>query len=257
MIQHRFRQRFNPFNIEPGKINESEADLRSWQALATKKLSPRKPEADMRRLYRRNLDASMVAALVLTLSFLFWLRHIDLSSEQITVPTFEFIVEQIPPTEQIKRPPRPERPSVALPSDDEDIPADETIAITDFDFAEIPPPPEPPQLTDESADVFVEYDTPPEPIGGYAALYQYLQYPPLARRAGLEARVLVQVVISATGELEEVKILKDSGTKVGFEDAAIEAVKKLRWRPALQRDKPVRVMVTIPIRFALADDVSL
>ncbi|MFQ5630812.1 MAG: energy transducer TonB, partial [bacterium] len=98
--------------------------------------------------------------------------------------------------------------------------------------------------------------SPPEPVGGFAEIYKNLAYPRLARKAGLEALVLVQVLVDAVGNIENVKILKDSGTKIGFEKAAMNAVKDVKWKPAMQRDKPVRVAVTIPIRFKLTSNIS-
>lgn len=257
MIAYKFNKRFNPFGIEVGKITETAEDLIFWQTVALQKRIAKNPSYNIVRTYQKNLERASVLALGSVLIFFFSFRGWGFQTTQVKTPEFEFIVEQIPPTEQIKRPPVPERPSVALPSDDEDIPEDATIAATEFDFAEIPAPPQPLQSTDESTNIFVEYDSPPEPVGGFAQIYKKLVYPRLAREAGLEALVLVQVLVDSHGVIENVKILKDTGTKVGFEEAAMDAVREVKWKPALQRDKPVQVAVTIPIRFKIASDFSL
>jgi protein TonB len=257
MTANKFHKRFNPFGIEVGKVTESAEDLTFWQSVAPQKIIAKNPSYSLVHTYQKNLERAAVLTLGLMLAFFFGFRGWGFQTTQVETPEFEFIVEQIPPTEQLKRPPAPERPSVALPSDDEDIPEDATIAATEIDFAEIPAPPQPPRPTDKSTDIFIEYDSPPEPVGGYAQIYKNLVYPRLARKAGLEALVLVQVLVDSHGVIENVKILKDSGTKVGFEEAAMDAVREVKWKPAMQRDKPVRVAVTIPIRFKLIADISL
>ncbi len=75
-------------------------------------------------------------------------------------------------------------------------------------------------------------------------------YPPEARRRGLEGLVLLEAVLDVEGNVEpNVKVL----TSVPELDrAAIEAVRQWRFQPARGRDgSPVRVILEIPIRFVL------
>ena len=75
------------------------------------------------------------------------------------------------------------------------------------------------------------------------------EYPEAARSIRLEGRVLLQAVISATGRVEEVTVLRSSSPL--FEDAAIEAVRQWEYEPARQGDRAVAVYFTIDVRFTL------
>ena len=74
------------------------------------------------------------------------------------------------------------------------------------------------------------------------------EYPELARKAGIEGRVTVEVVIGITGDVEHVKVVK--GHPI-LNDAAIEAANKWKFKPGKQKDKLVKVRMTIPIDFKL------
>ena len=97
---------------------------------------------------------------------------------------------------------------------------------------------------------FFPYDSPPEILGGSARLAQYLEYPELARKAGVEGRVVVNVLVSSTGEVLDTEVIKSLGDN-GCDEAAIKAIKSVKWRPAYQRDKPVKVWIAITVTFHL------
>jgi protein TonB len=77
------------------------------------------------------------------------------------------------------------------------------------------------------------------------------KYPDLARRAGIEGRVVVEVVIDTRGAVSDAKVIQNSGANAGFEEAAVEAALRGKWRPAMQNKQPVRVRVSYPIVFKL------
>jgi len=160
-------------------------------------------------------------------------------------------VTDIPQTEQVQLPPRPARPSIPVPTESDDVPEDLTIETTELDLSDIPDPPPFNVEHDNENYFFVAYDEPPSPIGGYAKIQQGLVYPSIALKAGIEAHVIVNALISPEGEVINTKILKDSGLNMGFEASAQIAVKSVKWRPAKQRDKSVKVWISIPIRFIL------
>lgn len=207
------------------------------------------PNADLRLKYKKTLELGIVGALAINLLVFIFFRNLGASSDVINVDLPEIKVEEVPPTEQIKRPPPPARPSVVIPSDDEDIPEDETIDVTEIDFTEIPEPPPMPE-TDESSNIFVAYDEAPEPIGGFGAIQRNLEYPEIARKAGIEGRVIVNVLVDTDGRVVETKIIKSLGHS-GCDDSAIKAIRSVRWKPAKQRDRPVKVWVAIPVIFKL------
>ena len=65
----------------------------------------------------------------------------------------------------------------------------------------------------------------------------------------MEGLVIVQVVVEPDGTGSNPIVAKSAG-KV-LDDAAIEAVKQLRYKPGRQRGRAVRVKLAIPIRFML------
>lgn len=104
---------------------------------------------------------------------------------------------------------------------------------------------------DEKDIIFVPFDKPPQPIGGFAALQSNVHYPDLARRAGIEGRVTVYAQISEAGEVISTKVVQSLGDN-GCDKAAIEAIKATQWIPAKQEDKPVTVWIAVPIQFSLS-----
>ena len=103
----------------------------------------------------------------------------------------------------------------------------------------------------ESLDVkFIPYDQPPVPIDGMESIANYVVYPEKAKEAGLEGTVLVQAKIGIDGNVEETKVLKGVPNS-GFDKAAKNAIKQVKFHPAKQRDKDVAVWITIPVQFKL------
>ncbi|MCF6238452.1 MAG: energy transducer TonB [Candidatus Marinimicrobia bacterium] len=155
---------------------------------------------------------------------------------------------EIPPeTQQFDKPPPPARPSIPIESEDEEIDEDFTIEETDLeDFKILDEPPPPP----ESNVIFIAYDEPPEPLGGYAAIQKAVIYPEIAREAGIEGTVIVQATIGKDGRVKETIVLKGI-PKTGLNEAAMDAIKLIKWKPAYQRDKPVTVRISVPVVFRL------
>jgi protein TonB len=72
-------------------------------------------------------------------------------------------------------------------------------------------------------------------------------YPQVARRAGMGGRVTLRAVIAEDGSVESVEVL--ASTNLLFNDAAVEAVRKWRYRPALMNGRPVRVTFSVVVDF--------
>jgi TonB family protein len=73
-------------------------------------------------------------------------------------------------------------------------------------------------------------------------------YPALAQRAGLQGFVRLQVRVKKDGSIEVQKLLEG---EPALADAAINAVKSWRARPALMNGKPVEVISTVTFNFQL------
>ncbi|HEX9653692.1 MAG TPA: energy transducer TonB [bacterium] len=212
------------------------------------------PDADLKLKYRKTFELSLASSLVITLMAFHALPNFDVASREIKAEAIQIKMEDIPPTEQIKQAPPPGRPSVPIPTENEDVPEDMTIETTELDLSEIPPPPPPPlEGSDYENYAFIPYDEPPTPMGGYDSIRKNLKYPEIARKAGIQGMVVVGVLIDEKGNSLKTQVLKESGMKVGFEEAAQAAVMSIKWKPARQRDKAVKVWVSIPVRFSLSE----
>ncbi len=107
----------------------------------------------------------------------------------------------------------------------------------------------PPRQQTES-NIFVAYDEPPQPMGGFDAIQKNLQYPESAMKQNIQGQVVLQVLIGVDGSVLEHKVLKSIG-HAECDQAAIKAVKSVRWRPAKQRDRSVKVWTSFPVTFKL------
>lgn len=94
------------------------------------------------------------------------------------------------------------------------------------------------------------FDQPPEPIDGFAALQKNLIYPEAARTAGVEGKVVVQTEFDTMGNVVSTNLLAAIDDKE-CNDAAIAAIKSVKWKPAMSKGKPVAARVAIPIIFKL------
>ena len=102
--------------------------------------------------------------------------------------------------------------------------------------------------------VFTVVEHQPEFKGGMEGLITYLQenlkYPERAQKANVNGRVFVSFIVSKTGEVSDVKILKGIG--FGADEEAVRVVQNMpRWEPAMQSGKVVNVRFNLPINFAL------
>jgi len=75
-------------------------------------------------------------------------------------------------------------------------------------------------------------------------------YPPDAFESGQQGLVLLRVRISQRGQVTTISVSKSSGV-ASLDRAALETVRTWRFEPARRGDKPVSIVVTVPIRFAI------
>ena len=73
-------------------------------------------------------------------------------------------------------------------------------------------------------------------------------YPPIAARQRIEATVMASVLVSETGEVLDVKVLKGD-PRFGFNDAAIRAFRGARFSPPMKNGKRVRTWMAQMIQF--------
>lgn len=94
---------------------------------------------------------------------------------------------------------------------------------------------------------YVIYEDPPIPIGHITP-----EYPEFFRRAGVQGTVVLEVEVYKDGRVGNVVVKKSvqSGPG-GLDQAAIEAIKAIRFQPGKSGGMPVDTIVIIPIEFKL------
>lgn len=76
-------------------------------------------------------------------------------------------------------------------------------------------------------------------------------YPELLRQAGIEGRVVLEVVVDTTGRAEQGSVTVVSTSHPGFVASAQRTLAGTLFRPARMHGRPVRVRVRVPIDFVL------
>ena len=77
----------------------------------------------------------------------------------------------------------------------------------------------------------------------------FVEYPELAKEAGIEGRVIIAAFINTQGITEHIYLVK--GVFESLDKEALNAVKQSRWIPAKQRGKKIGIWVNIPVSFKL------
>lgn len=90
--------------------------------------------------------------------------------------------------------------------------------------------------------------------GGESEMMKYLgkniRYPAAAQRAGIEGIVVLSFVVSKTGEISEIEVLKSLGG--GTDEEAVRVVKTMpKWTPGKQNGRAVPVRYTLPVRYTI------
>lgn len=177
-------------------------------------------------------------------------QHFELEAE-IQVDEEE---EMADVTQQQEIPPPPQPPDIEIIEDDEEIEEDQPDIetewdddIEDYDFEE-----EAEEVEDDEIFTVVEDD--PQFPGGNEELHRYLseeiEYPRVAREAGLEGRVFVSFVVEPDGSITNVEVRE--GVSEELNEEAKRVVRSMpKWEPGKQRDQAVRVSVNLPINFRL------
>jgi protein TonB len=126
-------------------------------------------------------------------------------------------------------------------------------------------PPAPPKAPQEKDKVYKEVEDMPEYPGGIKALYAFLgeniNYPEIAKKQKVSAKVFVKYIVEKDGSITKAEII---GVKTGVDKEkykeALNAMKKEsmrvvylmpKWKPGKVDGKPVRVEYALPIAYKL------
>jgi protein TonB len=234
------------------------------------------PSADLRPMYRIYQQIGLIGALAILIgAFTIPLPSgedvvmLDDTTEIIEIETIEQTQQTLPPPP----PPAALPPPQEVPDDVELV--EDIIEEIDLDLTasvlpppapppapppppppppsapSAPPPPPPPDPEPTEPEIFEVAETPPELIGGLAALQARVVYPEIAIMAGIEGRVHVQFVVDERGRVIDPIILRSPSDILS--EAAIKAVLGCQFSPGLQRGRPVRVRYSVPVNFELVN----
>jgi protein TonB len=181
---------------------------------------------------------------ILSICFFTWPKF-DLNIRKLhSVDQFPIILEEIPLAKPPDRLPEPVRPIIPIPSDEDELPDPAEISMI------------------ETIGQWTPGQDFPEPQGGIPEIVDFVlvaekptvikkvtpQYPPLAKAAGIEGLVVVKVLIDTHGDVEKAEVIKSIPM---LDDAALSAGLEFKFKPGKQREKLVRVWMSIPFQFHL------
>jgi len=106
---------------------------------------------------------------------------------------------------------------------------------------------------------YTKVDEMPQYPGGEEALMKHilgnLKYPKTAKDKGIEGRVIIRFVISKTGEVTNVEVLR--GLYPDCDNEGVRVIKSMpNWTPGKQDGKEVPVYFTIPIVYRLSKETN-
>jgi len=202
-----------------------------------------------------NLGLSLSLGLVL---FAFEYKTYD-ESRPISIPLAEENIEpllDIPITVHTPPPPPKKQPIIKEMEDYVEI---ETSLehVIDIEIADEP------MITDiaiplpkleEADEIFEVVEAAPTPVGGMEQwniyLRKNLKYPSQAKRMGIEGTVYISFVVNTDGTIQDASLLRGIGA--GCDEEALRVIQNApNWNPGKQRGRPVRVRMSLPIRFKL------
>lgn len=211
------------------------------------------PKADLKKSYTLFLQFG----LIVTLLVLIGAFKMDFKAEESEgfeiMEQEEVQIEEVIQTKQVETPPPPPRPPVPVEVPNDEIIDDDIEIMLDAELdldgpIDLPPPP-PPADEEEEEEFFVVVEQMPELIGGLGELQKKVRYPEMATRAGIEGRVTIQFIVNEQGRVENAQVIRGIGG--GCDEEALRAVQGARFKPGMQRGRPVRVQYSLPIVFKL------
>lgn len=100
--------------------------------------------------------------------------------------------------------------------------------------------------------VFTAVEKEPQFPGDFGAyLGRNIRYPAVDKDHNVQGKVFIQFIVEKDGSLDDFKVLRAPSETLGDESVRVLSISP-KWIPGYQNGKPVRVMYTVPISFALS-----
>jgi TonB family protein len=108
----------------------------------------------------------------------------------------------------------------------------------------------------EGKKIYSVVENQPEFPGGTPAMFEFLgkniRYPEAASKANIQGRIFLSFVVTETGEMGDIRVLKGIG--YGCDEEAVRVLNLFpKWKPATQDGVPVNVRYNLPINFLLEE----
>ena len=224
------------------------------------------PKANLENKKFLFMEIGLVVALLMVLGAFEWstTEGTDLASlgDETAVVIEE---EQVPITQEEQLPP-PEVPKEPVMSDiidivDDDVKVEDNFLLSTEDDASlgveikdyVVEQVEEEEVEEEVPFAIVEQK--PTFQGGDANtftkwVFSKIVYPEIAKENGVQGRVTLQFTIDTDGSVKNVKVLR--GVDSSLDKEAVRVVSSSpKWKPGMQRNKPVKVKYTFPVVFQL------
>lgn len=211
------------------------------------------PKADLRAHYRLYIKVSLIFSIILMIAA-FKFSPKDKETPKVVIPPQDTIhVDITTNTVQRNKPPELLKPPKIIEASLDETPDDIILTDTDLDInADVSPVVDRPNLhkVDESNEKFYLFpDQLPEPIGGLKSIWEKIHYTEIAKKAGITGTVIIEAAIDKEGNIIDAKVVRGIGG--GLDEISLEAVQRTKFKPGMQRGRPVKVKMTIPIKFVL------
>ena len=221
------------------------------------------PKADLENKRNIFVQIGLVISLGITLLAFEWTTRVEQATSLGSVVQQDVEDEIIPITrqEEVKPPPPPPPPKVVevltIVDDDTEIEEELDIEDTEADdntVIDVAPVIQQEAEEEEESEVFFIVENMPEFPGGELALRKFIanaiKYPVIAQENGIQGKVYVNFVVDKDGSVTQARIAR--GVDSSLDKEALRVVNSLpKWKPGMQRGKPVRVSYTVPISFVL------
>ena len=224
------------------------------------------PKANLENKKFLFMEIGLVVALLMVLGAFEWstTEGTDLASlgDETAVVIEE---EQVPITQEEQLPP-PEVPKEPVMSDiidivDDDIKVEDNFLLSTEDDASLGVEIRD-YVVEQEVEEEVEEEVPfaiveqkPTFQGGDANtftkwVFSKIVYPEIAKENGVQGRVTLQFTIDVDGSVKNVRVLR--GVDSSLDKEAVRVVSSSpKWKPGMQRNKPVKVKYTFPVVFQL------
>ncbi|MCK4461027.1 MAG: energy transducer TonB [candidate division Zixibacteria bacterium] len=226
---------------------------------------------ELKAKYQRNFlyGTGLILALVLLILLVAWFvsREDEIDAGAAPVLVIKTVADLGPPPSIARKPPQvavqaPQTaaPKVGIPKPvaDDEVLDDDVVLATRDELAEIVAPDIATVAGEGAIEIDISEDdylpAPDEfvPVEIYPEMIHQapLEYPRLAKQAGITGDVWVQALVDKDGNVRDARVGKSSGT-ISLDEAAVKQAKHCKFKPGIQNGRPIACWVTYKVEFTL------